>query len=159
MDDIPLLKHNQDAGNSIWISRSCDELSREISSRYGLPVDLSSRAGGLSAIARALNADDVALAQIATVQLAIPAPPPLSKGVPSRQALEQFIRELSSSGLLNGIGIQMTIRVGPPVVLTVKVDSLHRRAKEKSMIQAQNTPHWMTILDRAGARRDRLRLR
>lgn len=97
IDDIPLLKSVTPNGQ--WIPRSCDEISNEISSRYGLPIDLSSRAGGLDVIARALNAGDVARAQIAAVLLAIPEPPPLSKGVPSPQA-EQFIRELFVSGLI-----------------------------------------------------------
>jgi hypothetical protein len=100
VDDIPLLKRSDEAAGSIWIPRPSDELSEEFGARYGLPIDLSSRVGGLNAIARALNADDIALAQIATVQFAIPEPRSLSKDASSRQAFQQFICDLSANGLL-----------------------------------------------------------
>ena len=100
LEHIPLLQLSDESGTSVWIPRPCDELSQEVSACFGLPIDLRSRAGGLTAIARALNAEDVALAQIATVQLAIPERPRLSKGTSSQQAHEQFIRDLSLSGLL-----------------------------------------------------------
>jgi hypothetical protein len=100
VDDIPLLRKVDVDGDSVWTSRPVGELSDEIASRYDLPVDLSSRAGGLDAIARAFNAGDLALAQTATVLLAIPERPHLSKGVHPREAREQFIRELHSGGLI-----------------------------------------------------------
>ncbi len=101
IEDIPLLKREgEDGSDSAWIARSTDELSEEIGARYGLPVDLSSRVEGLDAIARALNTGEVARAQMATVLLAFPEVPTLSKGALSSDALEQFARELYRGGLL-----------------------------------------------------------
>ncbi|HWU26102.1 MAG TPA: HNH endonuclease signature motif containing protein [Rhizomicrobium sp.] len=71
-----------------------------MSSDFGLPVDLSSKTGGLKAIANALNAGDVARAQIAAVLLGIPDRPPLEKGARSREAMIRFIRGLHWSGMI-----------------------------------------------------------
>jgi hypothetical protein len=83
-----------------WEPRSCGELSKQIAEHFGLPIDISSKAGGLRAISNALNEGDVARAQIATVQLAIPDPPPLLKDGPPREAMIRFIRDLNWSGLI-----------------------------------------------------------
>jgi hypothetical protein len=61
---------------------------------------MSSKAGGLLAIARALNEGDIARAQIATVLLAIPEPPALSKDMRSREDSIKFIRELYRRDLI-----------------------------------------------------------
>ncbi|WP_158818494.1 AHH domain-containing protein [Methylocapsa sp. S129] len=71
-----------------------------MSAQYDLPVDMSSKRGGLTAIAKALNEGDVVRAQVATVLLGIPHPPSLSKGAPSRQEMIELARELLWSGLL-----------------------------------------------------------
>ena len=61
---------------------------------------MSSKMGGLRAIANALNEGDVARAQIATVLLGIPDLPVLSKGACSPADLRKFVDELKWSGLL-----------------------------------------------------------
>jgi hypothetical protein len=67
---------------------------------YGLPIDMSSKTGGLKAIANALNEGDVARAQIATVLLGIPDPPQLFKTDRSRDRMITLIRDLHWSGML-----------------------------------------------------------
>ena len=97
---IPLLRRSNAQGEDRWEPRSCGELSKQIGEHFGLPIDISSKAGGLRAISNALNDDDIARAQIATVQLAIPDPPPLLKDDRPREAMIRFIRDLNWSGLI-----------------------------------------------------------
>ena len=61
---------------------------------------MSSKAGGLKAIANALNKGNVARAQIATVLLGMPDPPSLSKSARSREQMIKLIRDLHWSGLI-----------------------------------------------------------
>ena len=71
-----------------------------MSAQFGLPVDMSSKRGGLTVIAKALNEGDVVRAQIATVLLGVPNHPYLSKGAPSRQEMIKLASDLRRSGLL-----------------------------------------------------------
>jgi hypothetical protein len=88
VDAIPLLARTRGNGKDEWRPRDCDDLSQEMSTQYGLPIDMSSKSGGLAVIAKALNEGDVVRAQVATVLLGIPHPPSLSKGAPSRPEQE-----------------------------------------------------------------------
>ncbi len=97
---VPLLKRARVNGRDIWQPRECGQLSKQIGANFGLPIDMSSKMGGLNAISRALNEGDIARAQVATVLLGIPEPPSLSKGVHSRGDLIKFIRDLHWSGLI-----------------------------------------------------------
>ena len=97
---IPLLRRSNARGENRWEPRNCGELSKQIGEHFGLPIDVSSKAGGLRAISNALNDGDIARAQIATVQLAIPDPPPLLKDGRPRGAMIKFIRDLNWSGLI-----------------------------------------------------------
>lgn len=97
---IPLLKRSIIDGRERWGARECAELSKEIGGNFGLPIDMSSKMGGVRAIANALNEGNVARAQIATVLLGIPDPPALSKGVDNRAELIKFIHDLHRSRLL-----------------------------------------------------------
>jgi len=54
----------------------------------------------LSAIAAALNAGNIARAQLVTLHLQFPNPPPLARAVTSHNELSKFIRELHWSGLI-----------------------------------------------------------
>ncbi len=56
--------------------RSAAELTAELCELYGFPVDISSRLDGLSAIADALNRNEVAIAQIAALQWRLRGPSP-----------------------------------------------------------------------------------
>jgi A nuclease family of the HNH/ENDO VII superfamily with conserved AHH len=97
---IPMLARTRRSGKDEWRARDCDDLAQEMSAQYGLPVDMSSKRGGLTAIAKALNEGDVVRARIATVLLGIPDPPSLSKGAPSRQEMIKLACDLHASGLL-----------------------------------------------------------
>ena len=97
---IPMLARTRGNGKDEWRPRDCDDLAQEMSAQYGLPIDMSSKRGGLTVIAKALGEGDVARAQVATVLLGIPDPPSLSKGAPSRQAMIAVAADLRRSGLL-----------------------------------------------------------
>jgi hypothetical protein len=100
LSTIPLLKRLRKSGKDTWQPRDCDEISIEIGAHYGPPINMSSKRGGLKAIANALNEGDIARAQIATVLLGIPDPPQLSKSAAPREATIKLIRDLHWSGLL-----------------------------------------------------------
>ena len=100
VDAIPLLNRLRKDDKGAWHPRDCEELSEQISAHYGLPIDMSSKSGGLKAIANALNEGDMARAQIATVLLGIPDVPPLSKHARSRERMTRLIRDLKWSGML-----------------------------------------------------------
>ena len=97
---IPMLVRARRNGKDEWRPRDCDDLSREMSAQYGLPIDMSSKRGGLTVIAKALDEGDVVRAQVATLLLGIPDPPSLSKGGPSRQEMIKLARDLHWSGML-----------------------------------------------------------
>jgi hypothetical protein len=97
---IPLLKRLRGEDRDQWAPRDCNELSKQIGANFGLPIDMSSKIGGLKAICSALNEDDIARAQIAAVLLAIPDPPSLKKSERSRSQMIKFILDLDWSGLL-----------------------------------------------------------
>jgi hypothetical protein len=95
---VPLLKQSRDECR--WEPRNCEQLSKQLGADFGLPIDMSSKIGGLRAICNALNDGDLARAQIATVLLAIPDPPPLVKSTRSRKDVIKFIRDLDWSGMI-----------------------------------------------------------
>jgi hypothetical protein len=97
---VPILAKTRRHGKDEWRPRDCDALSEEMSAHFGLPLDVSSKRGGLAVIAKALNEGDVVRAQVATVLLGVPDPPSLSKGAPSRQEMNELARDLRRSGLL-----------------------------------------------------------
>jgi hypothetical protein len=100
LGSIPLLERSHAHGTNPWEPIDSSELSSQVSTQFGLPIDMSAKLGGLKAIAGALNAGDLARAQIATVLLGIPDPPQLSKGAATRQRMMQLIRDLHWSGML-----------------------------------------------------------
>jgi hypothetical protein len=93
---VSLLKY---AGGQ-WMPRETAVLSRALSAIYGLPVDASAKQGGIAAIAEALNEKDVTRAQLATLFLHFPEPPPLAKGAPSRGEVIKLAIALDWAGLL-----------------------------------------------------------
>jgi hypothetical protein len=125
---VPMLARTRRNGKDEWRPRDGDSLSQEMSAQYGLPVDMSSKRGGLCAIAKALNAGDLVRAQIATVLLGVPDPPSLSKGAPSRQDVIKLAVELRWSGLLKADWDATNILAGPLARLIAKGDSSRREA-------------------------------
>ncbi len=97
---VSLLQRTDIYGEDRWEPRNCEQLSDEIGLEFGLPIDVSKKAGGLRAICNALNEGDVARAQIATVLLGIPEPPSLQKSARSESEMINFIRDLHWSGLI-----------------------------------------------------------
>jgi hypothetical protein len=72
---VPLLKRVQANGKDVWQPRAGDELSEELGSHWGLPIDVSSKGKGLASVARALNDGDVPRARLVMLRLKFPAPP------------------------------------------------------------------------------------
>lgn len=83
-----------------WAPRRSEELSAALSKAYGLPVDMSAKRRGLTAIARALNECDIARAQIATLFTHFPDPPHLAKRTPSQAETVKLALALDWAGLL-----------------------------------------------------------
>ncbi len=127
-----------------WHPRDCEELSERISAHYGLPIDMSSKRGGLKAIANALNEGDVARAQIATVLLGIPDLPPLSKDARSRKRMLKLVCDLHWSGLLKWDSDEHPRwPAGTPMTMAGKrAENLHRR--DKAATQARHLPRSLT---------------
>lgn len=94
---VPLLEKR----GATWTPRQLDELNRDLSALYGLPVDCAGKRAGLIATSRALNEGEVAKAQIVTLHLRLPYPPHLAKGARLKAAeIALIARELQQSGLL-----------------------------------------------------------
>jgi hypothetical protein len=97
---VPLLNRTNQEGIESWEPRNIEKLSRELSKQYGLPVDLSSKVAGLRSVARALNAGDMARAQLTALFLQVPNLPDLTKSVSCAHALALLAHALQESGLL-----------------------------------------------------------
>jgi len=77
---VPLLRRARDShGREHWSPRPAAELDNELTARYGLPIDVTTKSGGMATVARALDRGDLALAGIAAALLQFPDPPPLEK--------------------------------------------------------------------------------
>jgi hypothetical protein len=99
--DVPLLKRIPGtSGASRWLARPVRELNRDLSSRYGLPIELDAKMGRLSAIARALERRDLIHARIATLHLRFPDPPSLAKSKQTTSEIFDLAHRLRASGLL-----------------------------------------------------------
>ena len=98
----PMLRHSRGRGDTeTWFVRQIDELDRELSEAYGLPIDVAAKREALANVARALTQGDLALAQIAALLLRFPDPPSLAKDAPAAASFELAAR-LFESGLLKG---------------------------------------------------------
>jgi hypothetical protein len=100
---VPLLRRARDSyGREHWFVRPTTELDDELTERYGLPVDVTTKAGGMATVAKALDRGDLALAGIAAVLLQFPDPPPLEKSAPAAEDWARLAVELACSSLLKG---------------------------------------------------------
>jgi hypothetical protein len=88
------------AGLKKFRPRPLADLNRDLSKRYGLPIDLGAKTASLTSIAQALSRGDILHAQIATLHLRIPEPPPLANVVQSTSQVLVLAKELRASGLL-----------------------------------------------------------
>ena len=80
--------------------RPLDEINADLASVYGVPIEFRKKISGLAVVARALNQRDVALAQVAMLQLHLPNPPALSKSSRSHYQARTVL-ELYASRLLS----------------------------------------------------------
>ena len=98
---VPLLESCRSCGGfQKWRPRPLDEINRDLSRSYGVPVDFGAKMQGLAAIAGALDRGDLLHAHIATLHLEIPDPSALAKGAQSATELAALAKELHASGML-----------------------------------------------------------
>jgi hypothetical protein len=89
LGEIPLLERiRNEGGRDRWQPRSTSTLNKELSQRFGLPIECKGKIGRLDLIARALDSDDLFRAKIAALHLQIPDPPDLEKVQTSTQTSE-----------------------------------------------------------------------
>ena len=101
--EVPLLERSCSRNDlQQWQPRLVDDLNRDLSMRYRLPVDINAKVGGLIAIARALNRGDLFHAQIVALHLQFPGPPALTKTAENAREIVELARQLRASGLLKG---------------------------------------------------------
>jgi hypothetical protein len=96
LESVPA--HN---GRAEWRVRRADAIARDLSKNYGMPVAVSAKMPGISAIARALNDGNLAHAQIATLLLKFPDPPDLIESSPPFGDVVDLAKQLYASDLLN----------------------------------------------------------
>jgi len=99
---VPLLERvcrSDTSGHAEWQPRSVSEINCDLSRRYGLPVQFDRKIDGLRAAAEALDRDDLIYAQIATLHLEVPDPPPRLESARASEILN-LVRQLQVSGLL-----------------------------------------------------------
>jgi nucleic acid/nucleotide deaminase of polymorphic system toxin len=98
---VPLFKNAYlDNGHSALTVRPVAELNGELTARYRLPIDASSKLRSLALVAKALNRGDLAMAAIVAVQMQFPNPPFLAKGTETADELMRRALELRCSRLL-----------------------------------------------------------
>lgn len=100
---VPLLERvyrSRAGGHDQWHPRPVHNLNRDLGLRYGLPIEFDRKVTGLRAVAQALSRNDITYAQIATLHLQIPDPPPLTKLPQSAREVIDLARRLQASGLL-----------------------------------------------------------
>ena len=98
---VPLLERSRSQSEADqWQPRPVPDLNRDLSECYDLPIEFTPKIGGLAAVSRALNRGDLLHAQIATMHLQIPDPPPLTKSPQNAEEIIDLARQLRASGLL-----------------------------------------------------------
>lgn len=97
-----------------WTPRRVPELNDELTACYRLPICISAKTNALSLIAAALNRGDLAMVAIAAVQMQLPDPPGLAKGVEHPDGILRRARELACSGLLKVWDPEKHPRTGTP---------------------------------------------
>lgn len=96
--EVPLLEGP--SASDRWKPRPASDLNRDLTARYGLPIEFDRKLDGLQAVAQALGRGDLIHAQIATLHLEIPDPPPLAKSAQTPGEIIDLARQLWASGLL-----------------------------------------------------------
>jgi hypothetical protein len=98
---VALLNRAPSTGDATELnSRPLNQLNLELSERFGVPVDFSSKLAGVSVVVKALERGDLARAQMATLLMQIPEPPESGEGAVSEAQLYQTILRLRASKML-----------------------------------------------------------
>jgi hypothetical protein len=109
---IPLLRRTGlEAGAPRWRLPPPAEIEDDLSRVYGRPIGAAGKLGGLGVVADALTKGQLARAQIATLLLRLPDPPPPNADAARRAELE---KRLGESGLLKDWNPDAHPRVGVP---------------------------------------------
>lgn len=88
------------AAGTEWKARPLTQLNRELSKRFGVPVDFAPKLAGVSIVVKALESGAIARAQMATLLMQIPDPPEPDHRTPSRTELYQTALRLRASKML-----------------------------------------------------------
>jgi len=80
-----------------------DELNRDLSNRYGVPVQFDAKLEALAAIARALDRGDLLHAHIATLHLQIPDPPLFANAAQSASEVNALAKQLHAQEGLGSV--------------------------------------------------------
>jgi hypothetical protein len=84
-----------------WRRRDEGDLNRQLSKRYGFPLDLGRKRGGIDAVAGALNNGELARAQVAALLLQLPDPPSSADAEPDGlEKRRRLAYELADGDLL-----------------------------------------------------------
>ena len=95
---VPLLEGSSAPGR--WKPRPASDLNRDLTVCYGLPIEFDRKLDGLRTVAQALGRGDLIHAQITTLHLRIPDPPPLGKSALTPDEIIDLARQLRASDLL-----------------------------------------------------------
>jgi Restriction endonuclease fold toxin 5 len=95
--DVPLLARDE---KGAWAARDEHDLDSDLSRLYGFPVNVRTKIAGFGAVANALRSRNVAKAQIATLLLRLPEPPPFAAAALGKLGERRLSRDLVACGLL-----------------------------------------------------------
>ena len=88
------------AAGTGWGVRPLNQLNRELSERFCLPVNFAPKLPGISVVVSALEGGDIARAQVATLLMQIPEPPEFgAKAIPAAELYETALH-LHAGGML-----------------------------------------------------------
>jgi hypothetical protein len=83
-----------------WRPRQLADINSDLTCEYGVPIHFAAKQAGLAVVARALQVDNIELAQIATLNLQLPDPPLLAKAKRSEKGVVDLVGMLQMSGML-----------------------------------------------------------
>lgn len=97
---VPLLEPPGTDGGGAWRPRPVEDLNRDLSTLYGLPVDFTSKMASVRSVAQALQRGDIAHAQMVALDMRLPSAPDLAKSTSTAKKAGTLALRLLASGLL-----------------------------------------------------------
>lgn len=122
-----------------WVPRAVSQLNRELTVLSELPIDLTSKRDGLNAVARALNAGNIALAQVAMLNLHLPDLPDLQKATASAHLLPIAL-DLWASGILKNAEFDPAKHPRWPRGAPASQGGRFRAANDNDQVNAGDSP-------------------